>query len=683
MIGRPVFMYPNLLDLDGVTLSGGSWESGLPLANLLDRSPSERARSTDDALDSAQYRVDLGAQMRAYGLVTVGHNLSLAARYRGRFFPGDAVVRAATATYFDEDGVVQSAVANVLRNWHYVTSDGEVRRVTLIEGHFPENLISDDDITSWDATGTPVITASVSDPAGGTGAYRVADDDGTSVEYPRLDVSFTGDEVKAMSFVCREATMPAAGNQAFVLYDATAGSAERLRMTITGWTDGEPTVVATTGTLFGKQPLSDGYWIIYAQTTAVTAANTNRVRIEAATTGAQTGSIDVWRVNAFDFLTVPPPSVFEAGETRNIDSFTADMIDSTPQATTWLLEAVVLDLPNQGTGRTLMNIGDASDNILRLGWDDDENVLLMQSRVAATSLIYEWDYTPSLYDHIIVRIRQESTGAITAGLTVNGGSEAALDVNPGTQALPSSWGNPRVRFGTTTGSDNRCHIGLIQARGQSGAELTVAQMQALESPDIFDWTVYDSGWQSAYPAIYPTGATIRGVSVAGGTFTDDQWSDGRRLPLIELFPRHQLGRYMTWEFDDTANTDGYIEVGRPFVAAAYIPPAASLLQGAEFEVTSRSTSEQLRGGARVYDRRFTERGWDFDLGYMRDYEAKSELLEMAQRLAGARQVFFIPDPDVAATKYLQSILGVFVDPRAWSSPATWLYRQPLAIREDL
>jgi len=77
-----LFCYPNLVDIG--TLSGGSWESTLPLTNLQDALNAKKARSTDDATASTLINIDFGANkfVRAVGIIS--HNLSLSATIRIR-----------------------------------------------------------------------------------------------------------------------------------------------------------------------------------------------------------------------------------------------------------------------------------------------------------------------------------------------------------------------------------------------------------------------------------------------------------------------------------------------------------------------------------------------------------------------------------------------------------------------
>ena len=70
--------------IDTATLSGGSWESTLPLAKLQDRVIGKVARSTDDSLASTIVNIDLMASHNIKVLSLVNHNISLSGMVRVR-----------------------------------------------------------------------------------------------------------------------------------------------------------------------------------------------------------------------------------------------------------------------------------------------------------------------------------------------------------------------------------------------------------------------------------------------------------------------------------------------------------------------------------------------------------------------------------------------------------------------
>lgn len=69
---------------DEATLSGGSWQSTLPLANLKNRLLAKKARSTNLTLANTQFDVALTKGRPIRVVVLVSHNLSVSAQYRIR-----------------------------------------------------------------------------------------------------------------------------------------------------------------------------------------------------------------------------------------------------------------------------------------------------------------------------------------------------------------------------------------------------------------------------------------------------------------------------------------------------------------------------------------------------------------------------------------------------------------------
>lgn len=90
------FLLGTLNRLDSATLSGGSWQSTLPLANLKDRRLSKLARTTNATTGSTTLTLDFG-QARNIGVVAlVAHNLSVGATFR---IYGDDAADFATPIY--------------------------------------------------------------------------------------------------------------------------------------------------------------------------------------------------------------------------------------------------------------------------------------------------------------------------------------------------------------------------------------------------------------------------------------------------------------------------------------------------------------------------------------------------------------------------------------------------------
>ena len=80
-MGNLTLSYKNFADTG--TLSGGSWQTTLPVSNLQTRKLSQVARSLNATASSTQFRVDLGTDDYAVHLIGLfRHNFSVDATYR-------------------------------------------------------------------------------------------------------------------------------------------------------------------------------------------------------------------------------------------------------------------------------------------------------------------------------------------------------------------------------------------------------------------------------------------------------------------------------------------------------------------------------------------------------------------------------------------------------------------------
>ena len=386
--------------------------------------------------------------------------------------------------YTGSDGVLTSAIANVPRQewtWSDATAPYPDEAWLLLESPAFTNLVSDDDLTNWtavDMEGGEVV-GSVSDPAGGTGAYTVTDDDATNVEYITLAVTgFDNGASNVVTVDVRENTMPASGAQVIRLYDATATSAV-LRFVIASWSSGEPSTTASTGTFLGQRYVGNGYWRLYGLSTAVTEANTNQLEIRPADTAGQTGAIDVYRVNAFADQ-FAPWSILDASETKAAETFYADFTPA-PQAMCGLVDFRELEDPNFSGNLRVFQIGDANNNDARLlvrresGGNDYYISHDTGSQVTANvDLGVAWGDRVQLawwlYSDGSVNIsgRTQALGSTTWSSWTDGTQSGAL-------ALASAWSDTRLYLGSV-GSTNRGSQLYNGAFVASGTSLTNTYM---------------------------------------------------------------------------------------------------------------------------------------------------------------------------------------------------------------
>ena len=469
-----------------------------------------------DAVDSiaALDGTPTGAIQWYDGRIPEGLTLSDVERIgRGRYLARKTISRASVGRYYDGvDYLTRTAPAGHLRDAHYWTAnDGVTYRTTLL-GRAYTNLVSSDDIAAWTQGGTAPVTSGISDPVGGTGAYRINHTTASSSRY--RTVPFTGDGVKAVVFVFRESS----DNTVLRVRDLTA-SADRFFASVS-YTNGEPTGFASlTGTVLDRRYVGNGYWAVFVQTTSVMAANNNIVAFY----GAAGGSVDAYRVNAFNDA-VPPQDILDASGVRAADSF-VDAYTALPQAATHLMEGVVADLANQGTARTFWNLGNGAGATaaIRLYYEAAAARLVIAYHNGVSEVTGYWTVALALSDRYSVRFHQAASGAIDAvGLTINGGGEdTTLDgAFGGTLALPVAWASAQIVYAGTNATANSAHTKCVSS---SGAEKSLATMQALLETDASCLYLYvpgqytDRGTYSMWMQNTGTTATAQPASAATTT----------------------------------------------------------------------------------------------------------------------------------------------------------------------
>lgn len=122
----------------------------------------------------------------------------------------------------------------------------------------------------------------------------------------------------------------------------------------------------------------------------------------------------------------------------------------------------------------------------------------------------------------------------------------------------------------------------------------------------FTDVLYDSGWQDAWPIIYPFGSLeFEHPSWWTGTETEEEIGD-RKQVILEVLDTEVICQYWRVEFDDTSNADGYVEIPRLIIAPGY-QPEINIAYGATIGHETDTLAQTSLGGTRFYDRRPTRR----------------------------------------------------------------------------
>jgi hypothetical protein len=194
----------------------------------------------------------------------------------------------------------------------------------------PTQLVTDpENFGAWTLVGTPLRTSGQADPYGGTGAYRLEDDDGAVTEAVRLAVTFTGDGTKsAVAFIRRYTSTVCE----FGIVD-TVGFVWRHRLLATFNADGTLASAATAagaGTIYTAVDMGGGWYAIPFTATGIVAADINNIYCyPVGVVAAATGGTYFFGINAWNTATpagyIGPSHLQATGSTLYLDGATASV----------------------------------------------------------------------------------------------------------------------------------------------------------------------------------------------------------------------------------------------------------------------------------------------------------------------------------------------------------------------
>lgn len=168
---------------------------------------------------------------------------------------------------------------------------------------------------------------------------------------------------------------------------------------------------------------------------------------------------------------------------------------------------------------------------------------------------------------------------------------------------------------------------------------------------------YDSGWIDVWPAgIVPIELQAWEMDEFWIGSLTAEFRNSYRSPFIHVLPAEQYLRYWRVEIDDTANSAGYVQIGRVFMSQVW-RPAVNYDYGAELGFEDQSVVETSLSGAEYFDQRPSYRVLRFTLAGMSDYEGNLFALDL-QRVTGITgEVLVVPDSDDARSILVSAYLG--------------------------
>lgn len=207
-------------------------------------------------------------------------------------------------------------------------------------------------------------------------------------------------------------------------------------------------------------------------------------------------------------------------------------------------------------------------------------------------------------------------------------------------ARSSGTTKPATQFDINLGRARR--IGMLSLIGHN---LTVLAKVRIRGDDANDFAtpLYDSGWVDVWPSgMIPVSLLEWEEDNFWLGTLSEQARAGYQSPFIHRVTTLPSLQYWRIEIDDTSNSDGYIQIGRLFLADIWQPTYGPTV-GAALGMDDTTPVESSLGGSEYFDARAKPRVHRFDLRAMNKTEAYSRVLDLQNLLGIAGEILIDPD----------------------------------------
>ena len=603
-----LFAYPNTVD--SLTLSGGRWASTMPLTNLQDRVIKNMARTSNALASSTTFNFTYAAAALVGFIGLVNHNLSTAATVRFRGFSTAlptlecdftgayldsrfAFTRSTIGTYVNAVGLVATAAINAARFEYDITT--HACRGLLIEPAATNLCLRSNDLTNATWTKTSCTTAKTSTGPDGvtnsaTNLYATAN----LVSNAKQTIT-TASAAYYVSFWARRVSGTGAVNASM---DNFSTSTDITSTLTTSW----KRFKLATQTLVNP---TVGFFIV--------------------TIG---DSIDIWGVQCET-----------VGHTSSIETTTAtvtragDLCQATStNFSSWYSQT-------EGTfaaAFTLLGNPPASSAALYSAASDASNFIAVTVTTARSTSFYVKNTTDQANIGGTV-VAADTLSYIASAYKAN---DFATSLNAAAASTDTSGTLPtptKLVLGEQNGTVANNTAMILAKLKYWPTRMSDARLAAI-STSAFDITAdYDSGLLDALPAAYVAATT-----------------PAQRASLTQSTP-HKLATpqtYQYWRCDitDTANTDGYVQIGRLMVADTAFQPTYNASYGANIQWVDRAIVSEADSGAEYAYARPGYRVFKCATDWLTETEAMTKVLEMQRTLGTTGELYVMFDP--ADTTYL-------------------------------
>lgn len=196
---------------------------------------------------------------------------------------------------------------------------------------------------------------------------------------------------------------------------------------------------------------------------------------------------------------------------------------------------------------------------------------------------------------------------------------------------------------------------------------------------------HDTGWLPFYPNFWPVGAQEweEPEYWTGTLSAEDLAAYDPKPDLWHVLAQPLFKRYARLEVSDTANPDGYFELGRAFVA-----PALQAVQGVMIDPSagwqSQTQVEKSLGGVEFFGKRRAARMIAGTCDHLTTAEGMVMVFDRQRRLDIHGELYFVWDPADTLLLYRQrSMLCRFIDLDPLAFPYFNGTQNPFSLKEIL
>lgn len=212
----------------------------------------------------------------------------------------------------------------------------------------------------------------------------------------------------------------------------------------------------------------------------------------------------------------------------------------------------------------------------------------------------------------------------------------------------------------TTSTQFTADIGpdhIVRTFGFSNHNLSFSALYRVRGYSDAGYTtlVYDSGWEEAWPPVYGATRDWQSPNFWNGKYLPEEIAGITPLITVSM-PLSLNNRYWKFDFDDTTNTAGYIQIGRLFIADAW-QPTYNMKYGAGIGWETDTDVQKALSGAEYFDERTPGRYVQFEIPAMSEEEAFDNAFEIQRRSGISKEVLFQWDPDDPSQALRKSFLG--------------------------